>query len=111
MIVATPVDAAGRTEGGWGRAHWVAVATVADGAVTDWQVIETNWDGLHDEGTHGAHHARMVRFLKEHAIEAVVVGHMGDGMRRVLGTMQIPILPAQVGDAKASVVAAVAAAG
>jgi len=108
MIVATPVDPAGRSAGAWGRAHWVAVGRVADGAVTDWTVHEVDWDGQHDAGTHGSHHARIVRFLKDHAVEAVVVDHMGPGMVRVLETMGIPLLRATPGDAQASVVAAVA---
>lgn len=108
MIVATPVDAAGRSAGAWGRAHWVAVGRVADGVLSDWQVHEVDWDGQHDAGTHGSHHARIVRFLKDHAVDAVVVDHMGPGMARVLRTMGIPLLRSSPGDAQASVVAAVA---
>ena len=40
-----------------------------------------------------------------------MVDHMGPGMVQVMQTMQIPVLPAGPGDAQASVVAAVAAAG
>lgn len=111
MIVATPVDAHGNSAGAWGRAHWVAVGEVVDGAVRAWQVHEVAWDELHDSGTHGSHHARIVRFLREHAVEAVVVGHMGAGMQHTIGKMGLPILPATPGDAQASVIAAVAGVG
>jgi predicted Fe-Mo cluster-binding NifX family protein len=110
MIVATPVTESGQSAAAWGKAHWIGVAGVEDGAVTAWQVHEVAWDVSHDEGTHGSHHARIVRFLKEHGIEAVVVDHMGPGMVQVMQTMRIPVLPASPGDAKASVLAAVAAA-
>lgn len=108
MIVATPVDAQERSAGSWGRAHWVAVAALADGEIENWTVHHTNWDELHDVGSHGAHHARMVRFLTENRVEAVVVDHMGEGMRRVMEKMGIPLLQASPGDAKASVLASLA---
>ena len=104
MIVATPVDAQGNSAGSWGRAHFVAVAELNDKAVADWTVHYTNWDELHDVGSHGAHHARMVKFLTENRVEAVVVSHMGEGMRRVMAKMGIPLLQATPGDAKESVV-------
>lgn len=107
MRIATPVDAAGQSAHAWGRAHWIAVADVTEGAIADWQVHEVSWDELHDAGTHGSHHARIVTFLKDQGIQVVVVNHMGEGMQRVLASMSIPMLPASPGDAKESVVAAV----
>ncbi len=107
MIVATPVDAHGETAGAWGRAAHVAVADVGAQGIDAWAVYDVGWDVLHDEGTHGAHHARIARFLKEHAIQAVVVSHVGPGMVRMLDTMGIAILEAAAGDAQASVRAAV----
>ncbi len=109
MNIATPVTANGESAAAWGKAHWIGVATVDGGAVTAWQVHEVAWDVSHDEGTHGSHHARIVRFLKEQEIAAVVVDHMGPGMVQVMQTMRIPVLPASPGDAQASVLAAVAA--
>ena len=111
MIVATPVTATGQSAAAWGKAHWIAVASVEDGAVAAWQVHEVAWDVSHDEGTHGSHHARIVRFLKEHEIAAVVVDHMGPGMVQVMETMKIPLLAASPGDAQASILAALASAG
>jgi predicted Fe-Mo cluster-binding NifX family protein len=110
MIVATPVDALGQTAHAWGKAHWVGVARLDETGVADWEVHETGWDVSHDQGNHGAHHARIVRFLRENAVEAVVVNHMGEGMRRVMAKMGIALLPATQGDARASVLAAVEAA-
>lgn len=108
MIVMTPVTEDGRSEARFGRAHWVAIARVADGEVADWQVHEVAWDVLHDEGGHGAHHARVMRFLKEQGVEAVVAAEMGPGMVRMLSSAKLPVWPASPGDAQASVLAAVA---
>ncbi len=110
VIVATPVTEAGLSAAAWGKAHWIGVADVEDGQVRAWQIHEVGWDVSHDESTHGSHHARIVKFLTEQGIQAVVVDHMGEGMQRVLRAMDIPMLSASAGDAQASVVAAVSAA-
>ncbi|MGC3995635.1 MAG: NifB/NifX family molybdenum-iron cluster-binding protein [Propionicimonas sp.] len=111
MIVATPVTAEGQSAAAWGRARWIGIADVRDGTVSAWEIHEVGWDASHDEGTHGSHHARIVRFLREQRIEAVVVDHMGPGMVQVMNTMGIPVLPAAPGDAQASVLVALDAAG
>ena len=82
----------------------VAVATREDDQqISDWVVHQVGWDVAHDEGTEGSHHARIVRFLRENQIDAVVVDHMGEGMQHTLGKMGIQILPAMSGDARRSV--------
>ncbi len=108
MIVCVPVDDAGQVSPGWGRAAKVAVADVQDGAIASWEVCAVGWDVLHDSGTHGAHHARIVTFLREHGVQAVAVEHMGDGMVRVMNAMGIALFFGAAGDAR-EVVLAVAA--
>lgn len=108
MIVATPVTADGHSTMSWGRARWVGLADVRDGEVVAWQVLEVGWDESHDAGTHGSHHARIVGFLTEHGVEAIVAHHVGPGMQRMLATMGIPVLPASPGYAPVSVLAALA---
>jgi predicted Fe-Mo cluster-binding NifX family protein len=107
MIVAIPVTEDARTAPGWGRAGRVAVATSSDVAVTDWQEYEVGWDVAHDEGTDGAHHARVAHFLIDHLVEIVVADHMGAGMSRMLATMGIRTALGAHGDARADVLAAV----
>jgi len=106
VIIAIPVDAADQVAHGWGRAPRIALATVADAAITGWQVHDVGWDVAHDEGTEGSHHARVVRFLKDNAVEMVVAEHMGDGMVHTLGSMHLPVVLGAAGDARASVLAA-----
>jgi predicted Fe-Mo cluster-binding NifX family protein len=108
MKLMIPVNPDGTTDARFGRAHWVAVAEVADGAITSWQVHEVSWDVLHDEGSHGSHHARVMTFLNDEQIEAVVSAEMGAGMARMLHSAKLPILPSRPGDAQAALLAAVA---
>ena len=103
MIVCVPVTLDGNIDPRWGRADWVAIADVRGGKIHSWQEIEVSWSRLHDEGTEGSHHARVVKFLKEHGVQAVVVNHMGDGMTRMLKTMDIPVYLGGVGDARTAV--------
>ena len=110
MIICTPVTPDGQTGGGWGKAHRVALATVADGAITDWQEIDVGWDTAHDEGAEGSHHARIARFLIDNHVDVVVAGHMGPPMANTLGKMKIRTVLGVGGDARDVVLAAAVAA-
>ncbi len=106
MIVCVPVTPDGMVGGGWGRAPLVAVAKVEAGHITAWTEHPVGWDVLHDVGTEGGHHGRIATFLKEHAVEVVVAGHMGPPMAQMLGKMRIIVRVGVAGDAKAAVTAA-----
>lgn len=108
MNVCIPLESDGSTGRRWGKAERVAVAVVEDGDITDWQEHDVRWDVLHDEGTEGSHHARIARFLREHDVDVVVAGHMGEGMTRMLGTMKIRTVLGASGPAREAVRAAVA---
>ena len=104
MNVMIPVRPDGSVEPRFGKAPMVAVAQVDDnGHVTQWQTFEVEWDRLHDEGTEGSHHARIVRFLREHEVVACVATHAGMAMK-------VPLLPATLPDARESVEQAMVAA-
>ena len=103
--VCVPVTGGGLVCGYWGRAERVAVADVVDGQVTDWQEFEVGWGVLHDEGTEGAHHARVARFLREHQVAAVVADRRGEGMQTMLGRMSLTVRLGASGDARGAVVA------
>lgn len=107
MIVCVNVDEAGRVAGGWGRARRVALATVAGRAIVEWQEIDVLWDVSHDEGGEGSHHARIVRFLKEHGVEVAVTGHMGQPMQQVLTKLGVRVALGASGDARSAALAAV----
>jgi len=63
----------------------VAITDIEDGVVQSWDEHEVGWDVLHDEGAHGSHHARIVKFLRENNVDAVIINHCGAPM---LNTMQ-----------------------
>lgn len=104
-----PITPDEQVDHGWGHAQQVALAQVEDdGRITDWQVVDVGWDALHDQGTHSAHHARIVRFLRDNSVDCVVVEHMGPGMQRVMASMHIPTVVGAQGDAKEAVSGAIA---
>ena len=89
MRVCVPITAKGQVDPRWRRADRVAVATVVDGQIAGWQEFTVGWGTLHDEGTEGAHHARVARFLRDNQVQTVAVRHVGPGMQRMLGSMAI----------------------
>lgn len=106
MIVAVPVQADGSVDPRWGRAQRVAVAEVDGDDIVSWDEHHVGWGELHDAGPEGSHHARIARFLREHAIELVVAHHVGEGMRRMLGQMDLRLALGAAGDARAAAVTA-----
>lgn len=98
MIVCVALTGEGTAGQGWGRADRVAVAEVSDGAISSWQEYDVGWGATHDDGTEGAHHARIVRFLRDHAVEAVAAGHMGGGMQHTLGLLGVTVRLGAAGD-------------
>lgn len=104
-VVVIPVRPDGGVGSGWGKAPRVAVAIVEDGAITDWQEHEVDWDRLHDEGGEGAHHARIVRFVREQQATRIVVHHMGAPMQHTLGLLGLTVTLGAAGDARAAILA------
>src|ERR1039457_4894942 len=84
----------------------VAVADVAGKEIRDWQEFTVAWGTLHDQGTEGAHHARVARFLRDNQVDAVAVCHVGSGMQRMLGSMAIRVVTGPGGDAHSAARAA-----
>jgi predicted Fe-Mo cluster-binding NifX family protein len=106
MRVCVPVTADGQVDPRWGRAGRVAVADVTGGEIRDWQEFAVDWGTLHDQGTEGAHHARVARFLRDNQVQAVAVHHLGPGMQRMLDTMSVRVLTGAGGDARSAARAA-----
>jgi predicted Fe-Mo cluster-binding NifX family protein len=104
--VCVPVTQAGTVDPRWGRADRVAVAEVSDGRLTGWEEFHVQWGDLHDSGTEGSHHARVVRFLRDQHVEVVVADHMGAGMMHVMERMGIKVFLGGSGDARTAVLAA-----
>jgi predicted Fe-Mo cluster-binding NifX family protein len=106
MRVCVPVTADGQVDPRWGRADRVAVAEVADGEIRVWQEFTVDWGTLHEQGTEGAHHARVARFLRDRQVQAIAVHHVGPGMQRMLDSMAIRVVTGLDGDARSAARAA-----
>ena len=96
----------GRVGGGLGRAQTMAVADVRDGSIASWSEIEVGWGDLHGTGTEGSHHARIVRFVREHALETVVTSGLGESMRTTMGKLGVAVRTDLAGDARDAAVTA-----
>jgi predicted Fe-Mo cluster-binding NifX family protein len=107
MKVCVAITADSQVDPRWGRADRVAVAEVAGGEIGDWQEFSVGWGTLHDQGTEGAHHARIARFLRDNQVQAVAVHHVGPGMERMLASMAIRVATGLSGDARRAALAAV----
>lgn len=105
MNVAVSITPTGQIDPRWGRADVVAVASVSGSDLNEWQEYDVRWSTLHDGGTEGSHHARVARFLREHAVRVVVVEHLGAGMQRMLDSMGIQVVTGASGDARQAAVA------
>ena len=103
MKVCAPITSEGQLDHRWGRADRVVLADVAGGAITGWQELDVGWSVLHDQSTGGAHHARVVTFLREHAVDTVVAVQMGDGMHHTLQKMGLRVRLGAAGDARAAI--------
>ncbi|HVB26837.1 MAG TPA: NifB/NifX family molybdenum-iron cluster-binding protein [Mycobacteriales bacterium] len=106
MLLCVPIRGDGSIDPRWGRADRLAVAEVVSGVIASWHEVDVSWDELHDQGTEGAHHARVVSFLREQGIEAVVADHMGGPMLHTLGKMGIEVHLQATGNARAAILAA-----
>ena len=106
MIVAVTTTPHGTVGGGLGRAQTVAVADVRDGEVMSWTEVPVGWGDLHGVGPEGTHHARIVRFVREHSLECVVTSGLGESMRTTMGKLGVVVRTDLTGDARAAAVAA-----
>ena len=102
-IVCVPLAPTGDIDPRWGRAHCVAVAEVVDGVIDSWHETTVAWDIEHDQGTEGAHHARIARFLLDNRVNVVAAQHVGAGMQRMLESMGIRLVAGMTGNAHEAV--------
>lgn len=103
QIVCVPVVEDGQVGHSWGKARTLAVATVEDGTITSWRTQAVDWDISKSQGTEGAHHARVARFVKDNAVTDVVAGHIGDDMQNMLIKLGVRIHQGAAGDARDAV--------
>lgn len=114
MKIAAAVAADSLQLVGLGRAPRIALGTVVDDVLTDSTVLDVHWDELHGDhechhdgqddkaghahASHGSHHARIVTFLRENEVDAVLAAHAGPPMVNTIMKMGLAFLAGQ-GDA------------
>ena len=103
QITCIPAADDGQVGHSWGKARTLAVATVQDGTVTSWHTQTVDWDVSKAQGTEGAHHARVARFIKDNAVTDVLARHMGDDMQNMLTKLGARVHQGAAGDARAAV--------
>lgn len=108
QIVCIPVRGDGTVEHRWGRAPHVALATVRARDIVDWTEHAVRWDVLHDAGTEGSHHSRVIRFLRENGVTDVVASHMGPPMVASITQLGLGLHLGATGDARQAVLGALA---
>lgn len=110
VVVAVPVTEDDGIERRFGKAPRMAVAKVCADGLADWNVIDVNWDVLHDQSEHGEHHARIVKFMRDNEVERVLFSHMGAPMLNTLNKLGLALIqvddPMAFEDAKQAAVAA-----
>lgn len=102
MIVGVTTTPDGAVGGGLGRAQTMAVADVRDGEIAAWTEVAVGWGDLHGSEPEGTHHARIVRFVREHGLECVVTSGLGDGMRTTMAKLGVVVRTDLVGEARAA---------
>ncbi|MDI3297977.1 MAG: NifB/NifX family molybdenum-iron cluster-binding protein [Bacillota bacterium] len=102
MRVALPVDADGQIFPHFGRAPRLAVATLEEGKVRDWQVLDVDWGSSHDLVPRGEHHRRVFQTLREQGVDLVLAGEMGEGMVRSLSGVGVEVVLGVAGDARSA---------
>jgi predicted Fe-Mo cluster-binding NifX family protein len=111
VIVLVTLSAQGTVTGGLGRAQQVAVAHVHDGVVEQWSEHHVGWGDLHGTGPEGTHHARIVRFVREHGVDCVVTSGLGEGMRTTMSKLGVAVRTDLAGDAHEAAVLAATTSG
>ena len=106
MIVGVTTTPEGTVGGGLGGAQTMAVADVHDGTIASWTEHHVGWGDLRGTGPEGTHHARIVRFAREHGLECVVTSGLGEGMRTTMGKLGVVVRTDLRGDARTAAVRA-----
>ena len=91
---------------GLGKAQRMAVAAVVGDQITAWDEYDVRWDLSHGQGGEGRHHATIVRFMREHAVQAVVTGHMGPPMVNTMTKLGVTPIVNATGSARDAAIAA-----
>ena len=103
VIVCVPLETTGTVAPVLGKAGHVATARVDNGTITDWTEYPVAWDTTYGVDVPGVHHPRVVRFMRDHEVTAVVADGVCDSMQTVLASIGVEVRTGHRGDARAAV--------
>lgn len=107
QTVCIPLNADGTIHDRLGQANSVAICQVEGDRVSDWTEIVVDWDTTYGVDVLGVHHPRVIRFLQEHQVQAVVADNVCDIMKSTLPTLGVTVHAGVTGDARQVVASAV----
>lgn len=110
QTVCIPLNPDGTIHDRLGQANSVAICHVDGNSVTEWRQIVVDWDTTYGVDVLGVHHPRVIRFLQEHQVTAVVADNVCDIMKSTLPTLGITVHAGVTGDAREVVAGALQAA-
>jgi predicted Fe-Mo cluster-binding NifX family protein len=110
MTICVPLNPDGTVHDRLGQANTVAICQVSNGVVTDWTEHVVGWDATYGIETLGVHHPRVIRFLQQQHVDAVVADHLCDVMQTTLPKLGIAVHLGVTGDARGAVTVATRAA-
>jgi predicted Fe-Mo cluster-binding NifX family protein len=107
QTVCIPLNADGTIHDRLGQANSVAICKVDGDSVSDWTEIVVDWDTTYGVDVLGVHHPRVIRFLQEHQVNAVVADNVCDIMKSTLPTLGVTVHAGVKGNARSAVAEAI----
>ncbi|WP_339063671.1 NifB/NifX family molybdenum-iron cluster-binding protein [Tepidibacillus marianensis] len=114
MKVAVAVLPNGMVNAHFGRANKLALATIENGQISNWEEIEVPFAETHGDHDHGHdhnhdhhdhhhapdHHEGIKNLLVEQEVDMVLLDHAGPGMQKVINETTIKIVVGAKGNAR-----------
>ncbi len=108
QIICIPLNADGTIHDRLGKANTVAICKLEDGQVSDWTEHVVEWDTTYGVDVMGVHHPRIMRFMQDQKVDAVVADNVCDVIQRSLPNVGVTVHPGFTGDARSVVASAMA---
>ena len=108
QVICVPLNPDGSIHDRLGQARTVALCKVTGDQVAEWTEHLVEWDTTYGVDVMGAHHPRLIRFMQEQHVDAVVADNVCDVIQRSLPHVGVTVHDGFTGDARTAVAALVA---
>jgi predicted Fe-Mo cluster-binding NifX family protein len=82
-MLACAVTDGGLVDPRWRCTERTATAKVEGDSTVRWEEFAVSWDTLRHSGSESVHQAWVVRFLRQHGLDAMVARHVGQDTRHM----------------------------